>query len=81
MIELGVTAEDKVTGFRGVVTGYVTYLTGCNQCLLMPKADKDGKCQDGAWFDEQRVVVDEEKPIINTDNSKSKGFDMEAPKR
>ena len=81
MIELGVTAEDKVTGFRGTVTGKCQYLTGCNQVLLIPRVDKDGKCQDGAWFDEQRIVVDEAKPIIKTDNSKAKGFDMEAPKK
>ncbi len=29
-IRLGVQAKDKVTGFKGTVTGYVQYLSGCN---------------------------------------------------
>lgn len=81
MIKLGYTAEDKVTGFRGVVTGRVEYLTGCNQVLLMPKVDKDGKTMEGAWFDEQRVVVDHETPVIELDNRSGNGPDMAPPIR
>lgn len=81
MIKLGCTAEDKVTGFRGVVTGRVEYLTGCNQVLLTPKVDKDGKSVDGAWFDEQRVTVDRETSVIELDNSAGKGPDKAPPIR
>ncbi len=29
MIELGRTYKDRITGFKGVATGFVEYLTGC----------------------------------------------------
>ena len=77
MILLGKTVKDKVTGFTGVATSYVQYMTGCNQYSVMPKVGEDGKLPEGHWFDEQRLVaVGEEK--IELDNSKAKGF-MDAP--
>ena len=81
MIELGCTATDRVTKFRGVVTGKAQYLTGCNQALLMPSVDADGKLRDGGWFDEQRLEVDEEQAVIVTDNSKGNGCDLAPPIR
>lgn len=62
--ELGIKAKDTVTGFKGVIVGYVKYLTGCNQYLLSPPVDKDGKHIDSYWYDESRVVKDgSDKPI------------------
>ena len=55
MIVLGAHYKDKVTGFVGVAMGLVTYLTGCNQVLLSPPVDKDGKFQSSLWFDEERM--------------------------
>ena len=40
-IILGATYRDVITGFSGVATGYVKYLTGCNQVLIQPEA-RDG---------------------------------------
>jgi hypothetical protein len=77
---LGHTVEDKITGFTGVVTGIVRYLSGCNQCLVMPKVGKDNKFVVGEWFDEQRLIVKSKKPMA-LDNSKGNGFDQQAPKR
>lgn len=57
MIELGVKARDKVTGFKGIITGRASYLTGCDQYSIVPPIDKDGKLSDGVWFDESRVEV------------------------
>lgn len=57
VLELGVKAKDKVTGFEGVVTGHCHYLYGCNQYSLVPPVDKDGKLGEAQWFDEGRVVV------------------------
>lgn len=80
-IQLGKTYTDQVTGFRGVATGYVQYLTGCNQVLLIPKVDKDGKVREGQWFDEQRMVeVKSAKPIV-LDNRGRPGPDMPPPIR
>ena len=54
-IDLGVKAKDNVTGFSGIVTGRVEYLTGCRQYLITPKAGKD-KLNEAYWFDEDRLI-------------------------
>jgi hypothetical protein len=79
-LQLGSTVKDRITGFRGIVTGYVTYISGCNQCLVVPPVDKEGKKRDGEWIDEQRLEVQRAK-IIRLDNHAGTGFDQEAPKR
>jgi hypothetical protein len=81
MIKLGSKVEDKITGFSGIVTGFVTYLSGCNQALVVPKVGKDGAFRDSQWFDEQRLKVDNKFKTIVLDNSKTPGADIAAPKR
>ena len=56
-IKLGSQAQDKITGFKGIVIGYVIYVTGCNQYCIKPKVDKEGKIQEGEWFDEGTVEL------------------------
>lgn len=80
-IQLGNVVEDRVTGFKGVVTGLVTYISGCNQALLIPKVDKDGKLVDGQWFDIQRLQLDESVERIQLENEATPGFDLSPPKR
>jgi hypothetical protein len=82
MITLGATYKDTITDYDGVAVGYVQYLTGCNQALLVPKIDKDGKRRDGEWFDEQRLNQVGKK-VIALPNSRNvnPGFDQEAPKQ
>jgi hypothetical protein len=60
MENFGKKAKDKVTSFQGVITAKCLYMYGCAQYLLTPKIDKDGKRQDGEWFDEGRIQVFEE---------------------
>lgn len=79
-IELGAKYTDRITGFVGVCTGYVTYLTGCNQALLVPPA-KDGALVDAQWFDEQRLDHDATAETIVLNNGNTPGFDKAAPKR
>jgi hypothetical protein len=80
MIELGRKVKDKVTGFEGTVTGFVTYITGCNQALVTPKVQKDGSSVDPRWYDEQRLeYVGVERIVL--DNRRTPGADMEAPIR
>ena len=57
MIELGLKAKDKVTGFTGIITGKVSYLYGCDQYGLTPEVRKDGKITDTQWFDEGRIQI------------------------
>ncbi len=80
MHRLGSTVKDRITGFKGIVTGYVTYISGCNQCLVAPPIGKDGKLGDSHWFDEQRLEV-QKTALVVLDNSAGTGFDIEAPKR
>lgn len=77
---IGRTVKDKITGFQGVVTGRVEYLTGCNQLLVSPSTDKSGALRDPAWFDEQRCEVTKAKKVV-VDNGTSPGFDKAAPIR
>lgn len=54
---LGHTAKDKITGFVGVITARVDYLTGCNRYHLQPRELKDGKPVEGIYFDEDQIEV------------------------
>lgn len=38
IITLGKSYRDRITGVIGTATGYVQYLSGCNQALISPKA-------------------------------------------
>lgn len=81
MIVLGVTYRDKVTGFKGVCTGQVRYLSGCNQALITPHCRDDGSYVEAQWFDEQRLDEVEGVDRIFLDNGNTPGFDTQAPKR
>ena len=78
---LGRTFRDKVTGFVGIATGQVSYITGCDQLLLVPKVDAAGKVQESQWFDTQRCEAIESEAQVVIDNSQFNGPDKEAPKR
>ena len=55
---LGKHAKDCITGFEGLVTGEISYITGCDQILIQPKPlDKDGKIQEPKWFDIYRCEI------------------------
>lgn len=80
MAKLGATYIDKITGFKGVCTGYVQYITGCNQLLLAPRIKADGGLDDGRWFDEQRCDVVKSVDVVTIDAGTAPGFDTPAPK-
>lgn len=80
MVALGKKYKDKITGFAGVATGYVTYISGCNQVLVAPSVDAEGKPRDSHWFDEQRLDEQDGDAIV-LDNSTTPGPDKQAPKR
>jgi hypothetical protein len=81
MAKLGATYTDKITGFSGVATGYVQYLTGCNQVLIQPRVDSEGRTRDSSWFDEQRLDIDTRHDVIVLNNGNNPGSDKQAPKR
>lgn len=80
MAQLGATYEDRITGFRGVATGYVQYITGCNQLLLAPRS-ADGTMKESQWVDEQRLGLDQSYPVITLNNGDTPGFDKAPPRR
>lgn len=55
-ISLGSAVRDRVTGFAGIATARITYLTGCDQYGVSPPAEK-GTIPDTQYFDEGRVEV------------------------
>lgn len=80
-MQLGVTVTDKITGFTGVVTGFVQYISGCNQALVVPRVGADGKAGDPNWFDVQRLTIDTGTPAVVLDNGDTPGCDAAAPTR
>jgi len=79
-VKMGWTVKDTITGFKGVLTGIATYLSGCSQGLVVPPLSDDGKMVDSHWFDIQRLVrVGED--IVELDNEVTPGCDKQAPKR
>ena len=78
----GQTVKEKITGFKGVITGTAYYITGCNQYLIVPKCQPDGKVAEGTWYDEGRLVLQkgenwEEKDV----EAKENGADTQAPNK
>ena len=57
MIELGKMAEDKITGFQGIIVGHARYLTGCDQYVLAPRAKRGEGLISSQWFDEGRIKI------------------------
>jgi len=57
MVNLGDKVKDKITGFKGIVTGKANYLFGCTQCLIAPTM-KGKSATDATWIDEQRLDVE-----------------------
>jgi len=81
-VKLGVKAKDLVTGFEGIVTSKVEYLTGCTQFGLTPPA-KDGKVESIEYFDGRRLEVIGEgvSPAAVTDEKDPGGPNRDMPMR
>jgi hypothetical protein len=75
---LGFQVRDKLTGFKGLVTGVVEFLTGCRQFLVQPKMRK-GEFVESRYFDEDRLEVLNSKALSLT--VERAGFDKAAPRK
>lgn len=80
-IELGSKVEDQLTGFSGIATARVQYVTGCNQYLVQPRCGPNGEFVDSHWFDEHRLYVDTAVQPMVLDNKKDQGPCGMAPKK
>ncbi len=78
----GKAARDKVTGFEGIITAKVQFLTGCDQYGIAPPA-KDGKIGETNYFDIKRVEITG--PGINVEEVKDEkdpgGPNRDAPSK
>ena len=72
-IELGITVESKISGFKGVVTSRSEHLNGCNRYWIAPKVGEDGKLPEGNWLDEDELVAVISKKIEHGNNERG-GF-------
>ena len=61
---LGKRVEDKVTGFKGIVSSISFDLYGCVQAIVNPGMGTDGKPADSMWFDVSRLKVSSQKPVM-----------------
>lgn len=61
---LGMRVEDRVTGFKGVVTSVSFDLYGCIQAIVNPGVDESGKPLELAWFDIGRLRVTDPTPVM-----------------
>jgi len=78
-VEFGRLYRDHITGYEGRCTGFTSYISGCDQVLLVPPVDKDGKHQYGHWFDDDRLVdVELEEKVERTSE---RGGPQQAPSR
>jgi len=55
--KLGYKAQDKVTGFVGIITSVSFDLYGCVQALIHPGIDKEDKLMTQTWFDIGRLDI------------------------
>ena len=81
--EFGDLLKDKITGFRGMFTGFSTYSTGCAQLFLTPKVKDDGKYPEGTWIDLDRLEAVKKDTSGIVPNPRSGGLSSRdpAPKR
>ncbi|HEX2656127.1 MAG TPA: hypothetical protein VHN11_21095 [Xanthobacteraceae bacterium] len=77
--ELGSTARDTITGFYGVITGRVNYLTGCDQYLVQPKTKSENEFVEARWFDENRIDILGGIEKVKIDTSTAQGACGAAP--
>ncbi|NCD25740.1 MAG: hypothetical protein EOL86_09140 [Deltaproteobacteria bacterium] len=62
---LGLKVEDKVSGFKGVVTSVSFDLYGCVQAIVHPGMTADNTLGETRWFDIGRLKVLEFEPVMD----------------
>ena len=53
----GDEVREKITGFKGIITGTCFYLTGCNQYLITAKPKDEISEATALWYDEGRLEL------------------------
>ena len=69
----GDEVKEKISGFKGVITGTCFYLTGCNQYLVTAKPKDEFSEPTALWYDEGRLhlinkEIHKEEDVIAEEN-------------
>lgn len=71
---------EKISGFKGVITGTAFYLTGCNQYCVTAKAKNERTEPQNLWFDEGRLELVKKKRVKKEKvQGRENGCDVPAP--
>src|SRR5688572_22635589 len=54
---LGDKSRDRISGLTGIIVSRAEHLFGCARYWIQPQDTKDGKPQEGSWFDEESIEV------------------------
>ena len=78
----GDSVEEKVTGFKGTITGTSFYITGCNMYLVTAKAKDEFSEAKSHWYDEGRLTIVKDSVVTIKDvEAVDNGCDMLAPNK
>lgn len=75
----GDVVTEKVTGFTGIITGSVYYLTGCSQYLVTAKQKDEFTEAVTVWYDEGRLEYVDTAITANDVTAIDNGCDRQAP--
>ena len=76
----GLQGKDVITGFEGIITGYLCYISGCAQYLLTPPVNEKGEVREAQWFDTSRVQIGDLKITLPKEKvAEAPGPDKAAP--
>lgn len=80
-IKLGQRVVDQITGFSGIATALVSYITGCNQVCVQPQVDEKGSFVEARYIDEDRLIVDQGFEPVTLKKRTAPGFGTPPPVR
>lgn len=75
----GDLVKEKVTGFKGTITGSVYYLTGCSQYLVTAKQKDEFSEASSVWYDEGRLEYLETSITESDVSASDNGCDKQPP--
>lgn len=71
--ELGLEAEDPITGYKGTIIGYCDFINGCRRVGIQQKYDSVNhkEFDSGKWFYEPQIKVIAKKPKKEVNTSET----------
>jgi hypothetical protein len=73
LVDIGQEGKDRITGFKGIITGRAVFLNGCARIALQPPVDKEGKSRKIEWFDEANIESKRKKVVAVKEEKKRTG--------